>query len=69
MADNKVIEQGSADFDWEALANEGYSNAEKAEYAETYEATLTSINEKEVIKGTVVAITKKRSCCKHRVQV
>jgi len=59
MADNKVIEQGSADFDWEALANEGYSNAEKAEYAETYEATLTSINEKEVIKGTVVAITKK----------
>ncbi|MDX1447035.1 30S ribosomal protein S1 [Lishizhenia sp.] len=59
MADNKVIEQGSADFDWEALANEGYSNAEKAEYAETYEATLTSINEKEVIKGTVVAVTKK----------
>lgn len=59
MAENKILEQGSADFDWEALANEGYSLAQKAEYAETYEATLTSINEKEVIKGTVVAVTKK----------
>ncbi len=59
MAENKITEQGSADFDWEALANDGYSNAEKAEYADTYEATLTSVQEKEVVKGTVVAVTKK----------
>ncbi len=59
MAENKITEQGSADFDWEALANDGYSNVEKAEYADTYEATLTSVQEKEVVKGTVVAVTKK----------
>lgn len=59
MAENKIIEQGSADFDWEALANDGYSNVQKAEYADTYEATLTSVQEKEVVKGTVVAVTKK----------
>lgn len=57
MAENKIIEQGIAEFDWEALANKGYSQAKHAEYADTYEATLTSINEKEVILGTVVAIT------------
>lgn len=59
MADNKVIDQGNPDFDWEALGNEGYSKAEHAEYAETYQNTLTSINEKEVITGTVVSLTKK----------
>ena len=59
MAENKVIDQGTPDFDWEALANDGYSQAEHAEYADQYEETLTSINEKEVIKGTVVALTKK----------
>ncbi|RYM33601.1 30S ribosomal protein S1 [Brumimicrobium glaciale] len=57
MAENKIIDQGNPDFDWDALANEGYSQAKHAEYADTYEATLTSINEKEVILGTVVAIT------------
>ena len=45
MADNKVVDQGNPEFDWEALGNEGYSKAEHAEYAETYENTLTSINE------------------------
>jgi len=57
MAENKIIDQGNPDFDWDALANEGYSPAKHAEYADTYEATLTSINEKEVILGTVVAIS------------
>lgn len=59
MAENKVIDQGNPDFDWEALKNDGYSQAEHSEYAETYQETLTSIDEKEVIKGTVVALTKK----------
>ncbi|MBW7866751.1 MAG: 30S ribosomal protein S1 [Brumimicrobium sp.] len=53
----KQILQGNADFDWEALSNEGYTKAEHAEYADKYEATLSSINEKEVITGTVVSIS------------
>lgn len=57
MAENKIIEQGNPEFDWDALNNKGYDQAKYAEYADTYEATLTSINEKEIIKGTVVAIT------------
>jgi small subunit ribosomal protein S1 len=59
MAKNKIIDQGNPDFDWEALNNDGYSKAQHSEYAEQYEDTLTSINEKEVIKGTVVGLTKK----------
>jgi len=59
MAENKVIDQGDPEFDWDALANEGYSQAEHAEYADTYEETLTSINEKEVITGTVVSLTER----------
>ena len=57
MAENKIIEQGNPDFDWSTLRNEGYGQAEFAEYADTYESTLNSITEKEVVKGTVVAIT------------
>ncbi len=57
MAENKIIEQGNPEFDWSALRNEGYGQAEFAEYADTYESTLNSIVEKEVVKGTVVAIT------------
>jgi small subunit ribosomal protein S1 len=59
MAENKVIDQGNPDFDWDALGNEGYSKAEHAEYADKYDGTLNSIAEKEVVHGTVVAITQK----------
>ena len=59
MAENKVIDQGNPDFDWDALGNEGYSKAEHAEYANKYDGTLNSIAEKEVVHGTVVAITQK----------
>jgi small subunit ribosomal protein S1 len=55
----KVDAQGTADFDWDALALDGYSKAERAEYGDKYEKTLTSINEKEVIEGTVLAVSKK----------
>ena len=51
--------QGTADFDWEALDLDGYSKIQRSELSDKYEQTLTSINEKEVIEGTVVAITKK----------
>src|SRR5690554_3858597 len=57
MAEKTIITEGNPEFDWDALANEGYSQAQHAEYADTYGATLTSINEKEVILGTVVLIT------------
>ena len=55
----KISNQGNPDFDWEALSLEGYSSAERSELSDVYEKTLTSINEKEVIEGTVIAITKR----------
>lgn len=54
-----VNTQGSADFDWDALALDGYTVIQRSEYADRYSKTLTSINEKEVIEGTVIAVTKK----------
>lgn len=51
--------QGTADFDWDALALDGYTKVERSELGDKYEKTLTSINEKEVIEGTVIAVTKK----------
>lgn len=60
MATTKTT-QGTADFDWEALQLDGYSQLERSEMSDVYEKTLTSINEKEVIKGTVVHLTKKEA--------
>ncbi len=57
MAD--LQKQGTADFDWDALALDGYSRTQRAELSDRYEDTLTSINEKEVVEGTVVLLTKK----------
>ena len=51
--------QGTADFDWEALQLDGYNLIQRSEMSDRYEKTLTSINEREVIQGTVVLITKK----------
>lgn len=59
MAKNLDMQQGSADFDWDALALDGYSHIQRSELSDKYEQTLTSINEKEVVEGTVVFITKK----------
>jgi hypothetical protein len=53
MAKN-IEMQGAADFDWEALQLDGYTQIERSELSDVYEKTLTSINEKEVIKGTTV---------------
>lgn len=54
-----IIPQGTADFDWEALQLDGYNQIQRSEMSDRYEKTLTSINEREVIQGTVVLITKK----------
>ena len=54
-----IIPQGTADFDWEALQLDGYNQIQRSEMSDRYEKTLTSINEREVIQGTVAFITKK----------
>ena len=60
MADTKKITgQGTADFDWEALAMDGYTKIQRDELTDIYENTLTSINEKEVIEGEVIVVTKR----------
>ena len=60
---NKVLETAAGDFNWEQFENDKnqtiYSGEQKKEYADKYEATLTSIEEHEVIEGTVVLVTKK----------
>ncbi len=61
MADIKIIDQGKPDFNWEALESDGYSKVERAELGDKYEKTLSSINEKEVIEGTIVALTKREA--------
>jgi small subunit ribosomal protein S1 len=55
----QISTQGSADFDWDALALDGYTLIQRSEMSDVYGKTLTSINEKEVIEGTVIAVTKK----------
>ncbi|NDB34643.1 MAG: 30S ribosomal protein S1 [Flavobacteriia bacterium] len=55
----EIANEGSADFDWEALSLDGYTQIQRSEMSDLYEKTLTSINEKEVIKGVVESITKK----------
>lgn len=46
------------DFDWEAFEEDKdiYSKDEREKLADTYEKTLKSINDKEVVTGTVMAI-------------
>ncbi|MNU56843.1 30S ribosomal protein S1 [compost metagenome] len=55
----QISTQGSADFDWDALALDGYTLIQRSELSDVYGKTLTSINEKEVIEGTVIAVSKK----------
>ena len=55
----EIASHGSADFDWEALSLDGYTQIQRSELSDKYEKTLTSINEKEVIQGIVEMITKK----------
>jgi len=49
------------DFDWDKFESQkfggAYSKAERAELEQMYEGTLTTVQEEEVIKGTVVGIT------------
>lgn len=55
MAEDKVLDQGAPDYDWNT--GDHYSKADRSELQEKYEATLTSINEADVVPGTIVAMT------------
>ncbi|ELR70080.1 SSU ribosomal protein S1p [Fulvivirga imtechensis AK7] len=56
----KKEEAKTEEFDWEAFETkgfgEGYSKKKRDEMASMYEDTLTTIEEKEVVEGTVVGI-------------
>lgn len=58
MAKTKTM-QGTADFDWDALALDGYTASQRSEFSDRYEGTLNSIAEHEVIQGTVISVNKK----------
>ena len=58
MADKNTT-QGIADFDWDALALDGYNAAERAELSDKYDGTLNAVAEKEVVEGTIVSMNKK----------
>ncbi len=51
--------QGTAEFDWDALALDGYSQAQRAEFSDRYAETLNAIAEREVVVGTVISMNKK----------
>lgn len=55
----KKEEPAKEEFDWFAYENEGHTEAEKAKLDGIYDSSLTSIEEKEVIDGTVIALTTK----------
>jgi len=60
MAKNSAS-QGNPDFDWDLVDQRGfghgYSSAERERLEGLYDGTLSTIQEKEVVKGTVVGIT------------
>jgi small subunit ribosomal protein S1 len=58
-AAKKVEEPVKEEFDWFAYENEGHTEAEKAKLDDIYDSSLNSIEEKEVIDGIVIALTKK----------
>ncbi len=55
----KEMEKFRKDFDWDAVGkyDDVYSSSEQKKLEKIYDETLTSINEQDVIDGTVVSIT------------
>ncbi|MBL7941629.1 MAG: S1 RNA-binding domain-containing protein, partial [Flavobacteriales bacterium] len=59
-ADDAAFLTPTGEFNWEAYESEGKGNAEeRARYDQMYERTLSTINEHEVVEGTVVQVGKK----------
>lgn len=47
-------------FDWDALDNQtGYSGSQDEDLEKRYDATLNTVNEKEVLEGTVISMNKR----------
>jgi len=59
----KIEKEKPEDFDWDKLTDKGfgeeYTAQEKEDLAKLYESTLNKVEEKQVITGVVVGITKK----------
>ena len=59
--ETKAKETIEDDFDWDAFETkgfgEGYSKKQREDLSKIYEDTLTTIEEKKVVKGTVVSMT------------
>ncbi|MCI5983621.1 MAG: 30S ribosomal protein S1 [Marinilabiliaceae bacterium] len=53
------IQQGIADFDWEAVENDGISAEAKAQQAAEYDKTLSTLKEKDVVEGEVISVNKR----------
>ncbi len=51
--------QETAQFDWDSLSKDVYTQEERSELSKKYAITLNSIKEKEVVKGEVTSISKK----------
>ncbi|MCF0160738.1 MAG: 30S ribosomal protein S1 [Bacteroidaceae bacterium] len=47
------------DFDWEAFENDGANKESLAEAEKAYDATLNSVNNNDVVDGTVIAMNKR----------
>ncbi len=60
MTDNLKTAAPIVDFDWDAYAKgEVYTKEVKEQLAESYEGTLSKINDKEVVNGTVTSMNKR----------
>lgn len=60
MTDKLTSAAPISDFDWDAYAKgETYSKEDKAKLAESYEGTLSKINDKEVVNGIVTSMNKR----------
>lgn len=56
----EIVTEVAGEFDWDAFETkgfgEGYSKKEKDDLSKIYEETLTTVEEKKVVKGAVVSI-------------
>ena len=59
---NEVVENTPVEFDWDAFEAEErdtYTSEERKKLNDMYDGTLTQVEEKSLIQGSVIAITKK----------
>src|SRR5690554_731238 len=60
MTENLKTVAPIEDFDWAAYAqNDPYSKESREQLAESYDNTLSKINDKEVVNGTVTSMNKR----------